>query len=264
MSEGAAFRAVTQVQGGRAQCTRDQLAEEVPVAVEIDGEAFAVMMLSPSDLEDFARGFALTECAIAPGDLLAVEQKPQLEGLVLQLRTRHPAPVAAQARAMPGRSGCGICGSRRLEDVVKAPAHVGQGAPVTAAALEAALQALGERQPLNRATGAIHAAAWCDASGAVGLVREDVGRHNALDKLIGAMLHAGIPPAQGFALVTSRASYEMVTKAAQAGITALVALSAPTALAVDLAVACGMTLVGFARPGRHVVYAPRPAHPFPP
>lgn len=252
---GTAARDVVQVHDGVARPEHDQLAQEVPVAVQVDGAPFAVMMLSPGDLEDFAHGFALTECRIAPGGLMAVDVHPQLEGIVLELRTRHPAPVPAQARAMPGRSGCGVCGSRMLEDVVKSPPRLDAGLQVTPAALELALAALDLRQPLNAATGAIHAAAWCDPGGAVGLVREDIGRHNALDKLIGAMLRAGINPADGFALVTSRASYEMVTKAAQAGITALVAMSAPTALAVDLARDCGLHLVGFARPGRHVVYA---------
>ena len=126
---------------------------------------------------------------------------------------------------------------------------------VAAQALEAALAALQDRQPLNAATGAIHAAAWCDAAGTLLAVREDVGRHNALDKLIGARLREGMDPTLGFALVTSRASYEMVTKAAIAGIPLLAAISAPTALAIDLAQSCGLTLAGFVRPGRYVVYS---------
>ena len=252
---GVAARTVVQVQGGAAQPMRDQLAEEVPVAVHVDGAPFAVMMLSPGDLEDFAYGFALTERGIAPGDLLGVEVRELIEGIGLDIRTRHPEPAPALARDLPGRSGCGICGHRELEDVLKVPARVAPGVPPSAAVLETAMAALPSLQPLNAATGAVHAAAWCDADGRVLLVREDVGRHNALDKLIGALLRQGLAPAAGFALVTSRASYEMVTKAAHAGIGTLVALSAPTALAADLAQACGLTLVAFARPGRHVLYA---------
>ena len=142
-----------------------------------------------------------------------------------------------------------------MEDVLRTPARVTPGGRVTEAALEAAMAALPSHQPLSAATGAVHAAAWCDSGGRVLLAREDVGRHNALDKLIGALLRQGLVPTDGFALVTSRASFEMVTKAARAGMGTLVALSAPTALAVDLAQACGLSLVAFARPGRHVRYA---------
>lgn len=255
---GTAEREVRQVESGIARPTRDQLAEEVPVAVHVDGAPFAVMMLSPADLEDFAYGFALTERGIAAADILAVESRGLLEGIELDIRTRKPLPPTAEPRELPGRSGCGICGSRHLEDVLRTPAAVGPGITITTQALEFALQALHQRTPLNAATGAIHAAAWCEPSGAPALVREDVGRHNALDKLIGALLREGVDRKAGFALVTSRASYEMVSKAAQAGITALVAMSAPTALAVDLAQSCGLTLIAFARPGRHVLYARTP------
>ena len=252
---GCADREVLQVEAGRGRSTRDQLAQEVPVAVHVDGVAFAVMMLSPTDLDDFAYGFALTELGIAAADLVSVHAQERLEGIELDIRTRVPDAMPREPRRLPGRSGCGICGSRHLEDVVAVPAAVRPGTFLTAEALETALRALPAQTPLNAATGATHAAGWFDAAGALRLVREDVGRHNALDKLIGARLRAGAQDDAGFALVTSRASYEMVTKAARAGMGTLVAMSAPTALAVDLAKACGLTLVGFARPGRHVVYA---------
>jgi FdhD protein len=155
---------------------------------------------------------------------------------------------------MPGRSGCGICGSRTLEEVVRHPATVGEGIRIDSATLERALASLRDSQPINAMTGSVHAAAWASEDGTIVKVREDVGRHNALDKLIGAMLREGIDPQRGFAVITSRASYEMVTKAATAGISLLAAISAPTALAVHLARDCGVTLVGFARPGRHVIY----------
>ncbi|HYM86279.1 MAG TPA: formate dehydrogenase accessory sulfurtransferase FdhD [Pseudoxanthomonas sp.] len=256
--KGVASRAVLQVRAGIAEPKQDLLAEEVPVAVHYDGVPFAVMMASPGDLVDFAHGFSLTERRIPSTDIVAVETREVLEGTVLDIRTRDPASLATpsdQDRLMPGRSGCGICGNRLLEDVVKHPAAVGDGVAVAVEALETALAALQGRQPLNADTGAIHAAAWCGVDGKLVQVREDVGRHNALDKLIGAMLRAGIDSTTGFALITSRASYEMVTKAAIAGIPLLAAISAPTALAVDLAQSCGLTLAGFVRPGRHVVYS---------
>jgi FdhD protein len=254
--DGYARRPVTQLHAGIAQTGSDLLAEEVPVAVSYDGAPFAVMMASPGDLQDFAYGFSLTEGRALPGDIVDIEVRSVLEGLLLDIRTRNPASGdAVPERLLPGRSGCGICGNRLLEEVVKRSAPVGDSVAVELAALEIALAALQDRQPLNAATGATHAAAWASPEGALLLVREDVGRHNALDKLIGAMVRGEVDPTQGFALVTSRASYEMVTKAAVAGIGLLAAISAPTALAVDLARDCGLTLAGFARPGRQVVYS---------
>lgn len=253
-SSGHARRPVTQLRAGIAQPASDLLAEEVPVAVHYDGEPFAVMMVSPGDLQDFAYGFSLTEGRAIPADIVDIEVRTVLEGLLLDIHTRNPTPSGAPERSLPGRSGCGICGNRTLEDVVKRPAPVGDGAAIDVATLEVALAALQDRQPLNTATGATHAAAWASPDGTLMLVREDVGRHNALDKLIGAMVRGEIDAGLGFALVTSRASYEMVTKAAVAGIGLLAAISAPTALAVDLARDCGLTLVGFVRPGRQVIY----------
>ncbi|MFH1600036.1 MAG: formate dehydrogenase accessory sulfurtransferase FdhD [Pseudomonadota bacterium] len=251
--EGLAERAVLDLQGGQASPRQDQLAEEVPVALVYDGAPYAVMMASPGDLEDFAIGFSLTELGLGKDDLLGFDVQPELEGWRIHVRTRDP--VAFEARNLPGRSGCGLCGSRDLEDVLRQPAQVGEGPVISAQTLELALEALQQRQPLNAATGALHAAAWCDTNGDLRLVREDIGRHNALDKLVGAMQQQGLSPTDGFALVTSRASYEIAMKAAAAGISFIAAVSAPTALAVDLAQACGLTLVGFARPGRQVVYS---------
>ena len=250
---GHATRHVTRLQAGTATAADDQLAEEMPIAVHRDGEPFAVMMATPHDLEDFAYGFALTEGLAAPADIVDVDVRRVLEGVLLDIRTRHPAHVAAPARSLPGRGGCGICGTRELEDVARRPPPVGTGPKIDPLALQDALAALQGRQPLNAITGATHAAAWADIDGRLQRVREDVGRHNALDKLVGAMHREGIDPQSGFALVTSRASYEMVTKAATAGITVLAAISAPTALAVDLARDCGLTLAGFLRPGRLVI-----------
>ena len=255
---GLARRNVVDVRNGVAVNRQDLLAEEVPIAIQVNGEPLAVMMASPVDLEDFAHGFALTELGIAIGGLASVDVQTLLEGIQLDLHTLEPllrGSSGGDARWLPGRSGCGICGHRRLEDVIRHPEAVEQGSAVDASALEAALDCLEAAQPLNAATGAIHAAAFADRHGRVLRVREDVGRHNALDKLIGAMGRERIDAADGFILITSRASYEMVAKAASVGIPLLVAISAPTAYAVRLAEEAGLTLVGFARGERHVVYA---------
>jgi FdhD protein len=252
--EGIASRNVVEVAHGVATARQDRVAEEVPVAVRCNGEPLAVMMASPGDLEDFARGFALTELGVAGGGLSSVTVQTLLEGIDVDIRTRDPLPARPE-RWLPGRSGCGICGNRTLEDVVRRPGAVGQGIAIPSASLEVARAELQRRQPLNAVTGGLHAAAWAGPDGSLRLVREDVGRHNALDKVIGAMLHEGIGTASGFVVVTSRASYEMVAKAAAAGMPLLAAMSAPTALAVDLADSCGLTLVGFLRGGRYVVYS---------
>ena len=256
---GYATRPVDRWRQGAAAREDDFLAEEVPVAMVYNGATFAVMMATPHDLDDFALGFSLSEGLIHDASqLLQVDIHPLLEGIELALRVTGNAPGARigkeRERLLPGRSGCGICGTRELENAIRHGHPVGAGRAVTRDALERALRELQGRQPINAATGAVHAAAWADRDGHVQWVREDVGRHNALDKLIGALRRAGVDPADGMALVTSRASYEMVTKATSAGITVLAAISAPTALAVELARSAGITLVGFARPGSHNVY----------
>jgi FdhD protein len=270
---------VLRYERGLATEDDDRLAEEVPVAMHFDGQPFAVMMATPCDLEDFARGFAVTEGKVASiDDIVSVEVREVLEGITVDVRTvgspspaelaptRADAPTPAnvsvgaspagdtRGRELPGRSGCGICGSRELEDVVRRPNPVGAGPTITPAAIEHALEVLRASQPINAFTGSVHAAGWALPDGTLIHVREDVGRHNALDKLIGTLLTSRVDTAQGFVVITSRASYEMVTKAAVAGITVVVAISAPTALAVHLAADCGVTLVGFARPGRFNVY----------
>jgi FdhD protein len=237
----------------------DRVAEEVPVAMVYNGVSFAVMMATPCDLEDFALGFSLSEGLVGqPEELLSIASQALLEGIEVRMQVAsdaHGAHLDQQpGRLLPGRSGCGICGTRDLEQAIRHHPAVGTGAWITHASIELALSELQHRQPMNAATGAVHAAAWADADGQILLVREDVGRHNALDKLIGAMRRAGTDSGAGFALVTSRASYEMVTKAASAGITILAAISASTALAIELARSAGLTLIGFARPGTHNIY----------
>lgn len=255
---GLARRGVLELRNGLRSDRQDLLAEEVPLAIHRNGEPLAVMMVTPCDLDDFAYGFALTELGLPASALTGVHVQALLEGLHADIRTvsaERPSHPPEDPRWLPGRSGCGICGNRRLEDVIRQPDAVGHGSAIASSTLDAALHAVAEHQPLNAASGAVHAAAFVAPDGTVRLVREDVGRHNALDKLVGALQRAGIDGGTGFVVVTSRASYEMVAKAAAAGVPLLAAMSAPTALAVDLAQGCGMTLVGFARTGRHVVYS---------
>jgi len=255
---GLAQRAVIQVEADVVTSAQDCLAEEVPVAIHYNGEPHAVMMATPIELEDFAYGFSLSEHGIGVDDIAAVQRDDLLEGIRLNIRTHGALPAALQdelQRSLPGRSGCGICGHRLLEEIIKQPPPVDEGLRISAQALARALAELQGRQPMNAASGALHAAAWALPDGSLLAVREDVGRHNALDKLIGALTREQVDRSQGFAVVTSRASYEMVSKAAIAGMPLLLAISAPTALAVDLANSCGLTLAGFARPGRHVIYS---------
>ena len=255
---GAVTRTVARWRAGQLQQHADQIAEEVPIAIICNGEHFAVMMATPVQLEDFALGFALSEGLIAaPQEMLQLQVAPRLDGVELQLTIPpiRAQALAARARQLEGRSGCGICGSQQLDDVLRAPAVVKAGTVVTAAALDTALAQLAAGQSLAAATGATHAAAWAEADGRIRLLREDVGRHNALDKLIGALQREGVAADTGFAVVTSRASYEMVLKAASAGIGVLAAISAPTALAIALADSCSLTLIGFARPGGCAVYS---------
>lgn len=254
---GRARRPIIECKVGRERNSEDWLAEEAPVELHYNGEAFAVMMATPADLEDFAIGFSLSEGRIdRAGDIRGVTVHAQLEGFVIEIDAPTAAAAKAEdARQLPGRSGCGVCGSRRLEDVLRPAPPVPDGPALADDALQRALAALTQQQPLNAGTGAVHAAAWASPAGDILLVREDVGRHNALDKLLGALSRDNADLRAGFVLVTSRASYEMVTKAARLGVGVLAAISAPTALAVDLARAGNLTLAGFVRPGRHVVYS---------
>jgi FdhD protein len=257
-SHGLARRAVVVHQDGGQRQHEDWLAEEVPVEMRYNGEAFAVMMVTPTDLEDFAYGFSLREGRVARvEDIRGVKVRELLEGCVVDIDAAATTSTGddASPRLLPGRSGCGLCGSRRLEDVLRPLPPVPDGPVLDPGALERALAMLASRQPLNAGTGAVHAAAWATTAGEILHVREDVGRHNALDKLLGALVRDGADLRDGFVLVTSRASYEMVVKTARLGVGLLAAISAPTALAVNLARASNLTLVGFARPGRHVVYS---------
>ena len=247
---------------GRLQALEDCVAEETPVALVYNGEPHVVMMATPLDLEDFALGFSFSEGVIgsvAELESLEVFRHEGEGGSSHEIRMRIPAQrheaLLQRRRNLHGRTGCGLCGAETIADAIRSPRHVGAGITITTAALRRAQDELRRRQELNGLTGATHAAAWAAPDGAVQLVREDVGRHNALDKLIGAMLRENRDTARGFCLVTSRASYEMALKAAMAGMPLLAAISAPTAYAIRVAEEAGLTLIGFARGDSFVIYA---------
>lgn len=238
--------------------TRDEVAEEVPVAFVFNGVPFAVMLASPLDLEDFAVGFSLTEGVIESStEFEGVEVVPESIGysVYVSVPKTRSAALAKRHKSLTGRTGCGLCGEQMLENALRPAPPVSRPGTFTVAALQKAIVALSGGQQLNLLTGAVHAAAWADTEGNVRYLREDVGRHNALDKLVGALQRAPVDAGSGFALVTSRASYEMVHKTAIAGMPMLAAVSAPTALAIRQAEAAGLTLVGFAREGRQTIYA---------
>ena len=226
------------------------LANEVPVAIEFNGQVYAVMMLTPSDLEDFAVGFALSERIIVrASDIARIDVREGTRGIGVDIRLEreHSERLAERRRSLPGQSGCGICGLTSIDEALPQLAKLGAPQHVTPAALFAALQALPARQVINRSTGAVHAASFCAATGEIMIVREDVGRHNAFDKITGHLARARIDPTAGFALLTSRCSYELVQKAVLARIPMLVTISAPTELAVSIAKETDLTLIALAR-----------------
>ncbi len=249
---------VARLRGGHWQRAEDELADEVPVALEYNGISHAVMLATPADLEAFALGFSLSEGIIdSAADCYGIDVARRENGIAVQVQISGEAfmRVKERRRNLAGRTGCGLCGTESLDQVLRALPPVAGGRTLSAPAIRRALTGLSARQPLNRLTGGTHAAAWCAADGVPLAVFEDVGRHNALDKLIGAMARDGRDFGDGFVLMSSRASVELVQKAATVGIAALVAISAPTALAVRTAQACGMTLVAFARGEDFVAYA---------
>jgi FdhD protein len=255
---GAREVAAHVVRAGVVAPTRECVAQEVAVSFELDGTPHVVMLATPADLEDFALGFCLTEGLIdAPADLHRCEIRLREKGIVLALMLA-PKAIARRderRRNLAGRTGCGLCGTEDLDRVIRLPQHALSPTRIEAAALERAMAELGGRQPLGLVTGATHAAAYCSLDGGIRIVREDVGRHNALDKLIGAILRAELDPGSGFIAVTSRASVEMVQKTALAGVSILAAVSAPTQLAIQLARDVNLLLAGFVREDRATVYA---------
>lgn len=238
------------------QSCDDTLAVETPVALVYNGLSHAVMMASPQDLEHFALGFTLSEgIAADAAEVYDIEVKPACQGLEVrvELSARRFAELKARRRQLAGRTGCGLCGVEQLDALFQPLPALALTQRFSRGVFEPALSALHGAQPMARACGATHAAAWVGAGGALEACFEDVGRHVALDKLLGWRARAGV--LAGFVLVTSRASYEMVDKCVRCGVELLAAVSAPTSLAVELATRHGLTLAGFVRPGRANVYS---------
>lgn len=243
---------------GAVTRTTDFVTEETPIALVYHGVPHVVMLASPSDLEDYAVGFTVSEGLVgSPREIQAVEVVPGADSIEVRIGIAGErfSELLRRRRNLTGRSGCGLCGAETVAEAIRPPVKVAAGLKVSAAELHAALLELESLQPVNARTGSIHAAAWAVPGKGIQFVREDVGRHNALDKLIGALVRSESDVAAGYAIITSRASFEMVQKAATAGIGFVAAVSAPTGLAIRMAEQTGLTLVGFARRQSHVVYA---------
>jgi formate dehydrogenase accessory protein FdhD len=246
--------AALRVDGSRREAFDDNVIEEVPIALLYNGRSYAVMMATPTDLPDFALGFALTEGIVAsPDEFKLVDCVRAEHGIALHAAIPQASfdALDARDRNLTGRSGCGLCGIETLEAAIRPVRRVASATKPGAAMIADGLRQLSARQPLNQRCGGAHAAGYVHAGGIV--VREDVGRHNALDKLAGAL--AMSPATDGFLVITSRASYEIVHKSAAIGIAVIAAMSAPTDLAIRLADEADITLIAFARGEVMTVYA---------
>jgi FdhD protein len=228
----------------------DSVAVEIPIAFLYNGESHAVMMASPNDLVDFAYGFSIAEGIVdrmADIGSVATESKGPGVSIAIDISAGHAALLNDRKRNVAGRTGCGLCGIAEIEQVLRPLPVLPQTPVIAAVAIDRAMRDLPAHQNINKDTGAVHAAGFADRDGKLLLVREDVGRHNALDKLIGAALRAGLDPIDGFVVVTSRCSMEMVQKTVCFGAPMIVAVSAPTSLAIRLGEEHNLTIAAFAR-----------------
>lgn len=244
--------------GGRTRSTSRLVAEETAIALTYNGSTHAVMMGTPGDLEDFGIGFSLTEGIVERrSEIRSIDLIPNELGVEVRmwLNGDRAGALAARRRAISGPVGCGLCGIESLEQARRTPSRVeGRGIAFHAPDLLSAMQALSPLQTLNQYTRSVHAAAFWNPGAGIGPVREDVGRHNALDKLAGALIRDGSPVCDGAVLLTSRVSVEMVQKAAMIGVPVVVAVSAPTALAIQTAKEAGITLLAIARDDGYGVF----------
>ncbi len=252
MAEGSRGQPVSILRpGGGEQAGTRTFPIEAAIAVEYNGIGYAVMMATPADLEDFATGFSLSERVVEHageiGEILPHET-PQGWLLRIAIPQARLTPIADRVRARVSEGSCGLCGLESLEQVARDLPPLSGSPFIATNAIFAALAELRAHQSLNEATGGVHGAAFCDSGGRIQIVREDVGRHNALDKLIGALARTGTNPEAGFILSTARCSYELVEKAALARCGTLVTVSTATSLAADRAKSCGLRLIALARP----------------
>jgi FdhD protein len=257
-AQPVAARAFIHMSGDAAEPASATIAEETPVALAYNGRPHVVMMCTPADIEDFALGFTLTEEIVAsPADVMAIRAARYSGGIDVAIAIPAGAAEALEGRgrSLVGRTGCGLCGVTTIGDALRASSNVRGGAAFAPGAIYRAAEELSALQAFNAGTNAVHAAGWALPDGRVIAAREDVGRHNALDKLIGAMVRDGVDPRAGFAVVTSRASYELVQKCAVVGIALLAAISRPTGLAIRMADAAGITLAGLVRGQTANVYS---------
>jgi FdhD protein len=243
---GSVDHAGTSFASGRAAEERSwKIAEEVPVALVYNQRPYMVGMATPADLDEFGLGFSLSEGVIEnAAEMRRAEVTENAQGAAVAMRI-PPARMTIlkdRKRAMESRSSCGICGIEAIEEAIRPPRPVTIGFEFRPEAVAAGFAALKDHQPINRLAHSLHAAAWCSPAGEIILAREDVGRHNALDKMIGACARQGVDFSTGFALLSSRCSFELVQKAAYVGIPVLANVSAPTSLALDLAQRAGMIL----------------------
>jgi FdhD protein len=251
-------RGFVRIDGARSADDSGRVAEEVPVAFVYGGKPHVVMMCTPADLEDLAIGFTLSEEIVSRRtDISRLDLVRHARGIEIQMELppEAQARVADRTRALAGRTGCGLCGIDAIDNAIRAPRRIDSPARFRHSAIVAAGEQLGARQPLNNDTRAVHAAAFAAADGTLKVVREDVGRHNALDKVIGALARARTDASTGFFVVTSRASYELVQKVAVAGAPLLAAVSRPTGMAIRFAEDAGLTLVGLLRGPSANVYS---------
>ena len=264
---GSIHRTARRLTAEGSEALDEIVAEEVAVALVYNGISHAVMMATPCDLEDFGRGFSFTERIVEKAsevydiDVEDMRDSAGVRGIEVRLEIAAQRMVGLQKRrrTLAGRTGCGLCGVDSLEAALRPVPVVTAVGSVRRQAIEQAMTTLPDEQRLNRVNGATHAAGWASPDGRLIAVREDVGRHNALDKLAGALMArmsagAALEPG-GFVVVTSRCSYEMVQKAAALGATAIAAVSAPTSLAIETAERAGIALVAFVREGRLTAYA---------
>ena len=248
---------VLRVRDGEQTIATDVIAVEVPVALEYNGISHVVMLASPANLENFALGFSLSEGIIQQAsELYACEVEATAAGWLvhLEIAAERFMLLKERRRNLAGRTGCGLCGTESLEQVTRCKTVVSHRHHFTEAAILNGMHAMQNLQPMQKQSGATHAAAWMTAQGQIECVREDVGRHNALDKLIGVMAEQKQDFTAGVLLITSRASYEMVQKAAIMNVGVIAAISAPTSFAVELAEQTEVTLMGFMRDQTYVVY----------